>query len=411
MDRRVFFTILVAALGYFVDVYDLIIFSVVRVESLQSLGLSGDDLTQKGVLLLNMQMGGMLLGGIMWGMLGDKRGRLSILFGSIIMYSLANLANAFVTSVEQYALCRFIAGIGLAGEIGAGITLVAELLPKNKRGIGTTLVATLGLMGGFTAALTGGWLEWKTAYLLGGCMGLALLALRVAAAESDMFAHIAHKAGVRRGDLKLLLSSWPRLKRFACCTLIGLPVWFAAGLIVTFAPEIGNAMGIAEPLTSAKCVLWLYGGIVIGDLASGMLSQLLQSRRKALAIFLCGTGLGIMTILNLQDSLLRADVYYLLCGITGFFTGYWAVFLVTTAENFGTNLRATVTTATPNLVRGGAIVLTSAFAALKPHLGVVPSLEVLGVVTVGAALLAVWSLRETFHEDLDYVESADVPAN
>lgn len=191
MDRRVFFTVLVAALGYFVDVYDLIIFSVVRVESLQALGYSGDDLTEKGVLLLNLQLGGMLVGGILWGMLGDKRGRLSILFGSIILYSLANLANAFVTNIEQYAICRLLAGIGLAGEIGAGITLVAELLPKDKRGLGTTLVATLGVMGGFVAALTGGLLEWKTAYLVGGSMGLALLALRVAAAESGLFANVS----------------------------------------------------------------------------------------------------------------------------------------------------------------------------------------------------------------------------
>lgn len=405
MDRRILFTIIVAALGYFVDVYDLIIFSVVRVQSLTDLGISGDALTQDGVWLLNMQMGGMLLGGIFWGVLGDRRGRLSILFGSIVLYSLANIANAFVTTVGQYALCRFIAGFGLAGEIGAGITLVAELLPKDKRGLGTTLVATLGLMGGFVAALTGGMLAWKTAYLLGGGMGLGLLALRVAAAESDLFAHIAQDSTARRGDLRLLLASPARLWRFLRCTLIGLPVWYMAGLIVTFAPEIGTSLGIPEPLNPGRGVLWLYGGIVLGDLASGLISQFLKSRRRALALFLTGTGLGVMTILNLPAAWQTAGAYYMLCGVTGFFTGYWAIFLVTTAENFGTNLRATVTTMAPNLVRGGAILLSTSFAWLKPVMGVTPSLELLGALTIGGAIAAALSLRETFGTDLDYVEN------
>lgn len=404
MDRRIFFTVLVAALGYFVDVYDLIIFSVVRVESLEALGYSGDDLTSKGVLLLNLQLGGMLLGGILWGMLGDKRGRLSILFGSIILYSLANLANAFVTNIEQYAICRLLAGIGLAGEIGAGITLVAELLPKDKRGLGTTFVATLGVIGGFVAALTGGWLDWKTAYLVGGCMGLALLALRVAAAESGLFAQIAHNPGVSRGDLRLLFGNMSCLKRYVRCTLIGMPIWFILGLIVTFSPEIGQTLSIPQALTSAKAVLWFYGGIVLGDLASGLLSQLLKSRRQALFIFITGGFAGFLAMLNLPPQFLTADIYYIFCGLTGFASGYWAVFLVTASESFGTNLRATVTTSVPNLVRGGAVILSSLFLALKTTLGVVGSLQVIGIAIFLIALYCVWSLRETFSIDLNYLE-------
>lgn len=404
MDRRVFFTVLVAALGYFVDVYDLIIFSVVRVQSLQSLGYSGDALTQYGVLLLNLQLGGMLIGGVLWGMLGDKRGRLSILFGSIVLYSLANIANAFVTNIEQYAVCRFIAGIGLAGEIGAGITLVAELLPKDKRGLGAMLVATLGVVGGVVAALTGGWLEWKTAYIVGGCMGLALLALRVAAAESGMFASIAHNTAVKRGDLRQLLGNLSCLKKFAFCTLVGMPIWFMLGLIVTFSPEIGLSLGITEPLTTAKGILWFYSGMIIGDLASGIVSQLLRSRRQALAIFICGALATLLFMMNMPEAMRGAQIYYLLCGISGVFSGYWAIFLITASENFGTNLRATVTTSVPNLVRGGAILLSSAFLALKPVLGVVNSLQLIGGVVFAIALYAVYSLRETFSIDLDYTE-------
>lgn len=406
MDRRVFFTVLVAALGYFVDVYDLIIFSVVRVQSLQDLGYSGEALTRHGVLLLNLQLGGMLIGGVLWGMLGDKKGRLSILFGSIVLYSLANIANAFVTTIEHYAICRFIAGVGLAGEIGAGITLVAELLPKNKRGLGAMLVATLGVIGGVVAALTGSSLDWKTAYIVGGCMGLALLALRVAAAESGLFAHIRHDAAVRRGDLRLLLGNRSCLKRFLMCTLLGMPIWFMLGLIVTFSPEIGVALGIQEPLTTANGILWFYCGMIAGDLASGLVSQAFQSRRKALALFI-GCGLVCMlALLNLPGSLRTAQVYYALCGVTGVFSGYWAIFLVTASENFGTNLRATVTTSVPNLVRGGAILLSSLFLALKPSLGVTASLQLIGGTTFLIALYAVWTLRETFSLDLDYVETA-----
>lgn len=404
-DRRVLFTVLVAALGYFVDVYDLIIFSVVRVQSLQDLGFSGEALTNHGVMLLNLQLGGMLIGGIFWGMLGDKKGRLSILFGSIVLYSLANIANTFVTSIEQYAICRFIAGIGLAGEIGAGITLVAELLPKDKRGLGATLVATLGVIGGVVAAVTGGWVEWKTAYIIGGCLGLALLALRVAAAESGMFAQISHDASISRGDLKLLLGKPSCLARFIRCTLVGMPIWFMLGLIITFSPEIGTAIGIAEPLTTAKAILWFYGGMIVGDLSSGIVSQIMKSRRKALALFIIGALAGLLVLLNLPEGLRDSATYYLICGISGVFCGYWAIFLITASESFGTNLRATVTTSVPNLVRGGAILLSSLFLALKATLGVVASLQMIGLITFALALYSVWTLRETFGIDLAYTES------
>lgn len=402
LDRKVLFTVIVATLGYFVDVYDLIVFSVVRVASLKDLGLEGQALTDTGVMLLNAQMAGMLLGGIFWGILGDKKGRLSILFGSILLYSVCNIANAFVDTVWQYALCRFIAGIGLAGEIGAGITLVSELLPKDKRGIGTTIVATLGVAGGFTAALIGDFFHWQTAYITGGCMGLALLAMRVAAAESGFFQSITHNQHVSRGDLRILFLNRDCLRRFACCTMIGMPLWFIVGLIMTFAPEIGRELGIQEDLKTSGAILYFYGGLVVGDLTSGLISQWMQSRRKVLALYIVGAFVGTLLMLNLSQA--TAQSFYILSGITGAFAGYWAIFLTTTSETFGTNLRATVTTAVPNLVRGGAILLTTIFASMKASLGVVLSLELIAACVFGLALLSVYSVKESFGRDLGFIE-------
>lgn len=405
-DKKILFTVIVAALGYFVDVYDLILFSVVRVASLKDLGLSGQALTDTGIFLLNTQMAGMLIGGILWGVLGDKKGRLSILFGSILLYSLANIANAFVTSIEQYAICRFLAGIGLAGEIGAGITLVAEILPKEKRGIGTTIVATVGVAGGLTAALVGDMFPWKTAYIVGGVMGLALLVLRMAVAESGMFEKVEKAANVARGDLMLLLGNKSCLARFIRCTLIGMPLWFVVGLIMAFAPEIGRELNLSGEVKTAGSILWFYGGLVIGDLGSGLFSQMLRSRKKALAVFLVMSLVGTFFILNLPVR--TPEMFYWACGFTGTFCGYWALFLTVSSESFGTNLRATVTTSVPNLVRGGAIVLSSLFALMKEKFGIIPSLEIIAAGTFAAAFLSLHLTRETFAIDLDYIEERKI---
>jgi MFS family permease len=401
MTRAVFFSVLVAALGYFVDVYDLILFSVVRVASLKDLGLSGEALTSTGVMLLNVQMAGMLTGGFLWGIYGDKKGRLNILFGSILLYSLANIANAFATGVWTYAACRGLAGLGLAGEIGAGITLVSELLPREKRGIGTAIVATVGVAGGLVAATVGDMFAWRTAFIVGGIMGLLLFAMRVSVAESGLFA--AQKKDAPRGDIRMLFRPPERFRRFVFCVLLGMPLWFQGGLIVTFAPEIGRALGIAEELKAANAVLWFYSGLIVGDLLSGLFSQALKSRKTALLVFVSMSCGATAAILNLPAGS-SAATYYHVCGILGFFSGYWALFLTVAAENFGTNLRATVTSSAPNLVRGAVILITSAFGVMKGPLGVVPTMEILTAAVFGMAFLSLWSLRETFAIDLDYLE-------
>jgi MFS family permease len=400
--------VIVAALGYFVDIYDLILFSIVRVGSLKSLGISdARQLTDQGLFLINMQMGGMLLGGILWGILGDKRGRLSVLFGSILLYSLANLANGFVTSIDQYAWLRLIAGIGLAGELGAGITLVSESLPKEKRGYGTMIVATIGVSG----AMLGYWvgegsgLDWRIAYFVGGGLGLALLLLRVSVFESGMFQQVQAQTEVSRGNFLSLFTNPVRLGKYLRILLIGVPLWFVVGILVTLAPEFGRALGLTGEVTAGLAVFWCYFGLVFGDFFSGALSQLWHSRNKALQVFLafCAVLVGVY-LFGVQGA--SPTAFYAVCFVLGISVGFWALFVTVAAEQFGTNLRATVATTAPNFARGAVVGLVPAFKYLSGALGgIVPGAAVLGGLSLLVAFWAVSTLPESYGKDLDYVES------
>lgn len=401
--RKITLTILIAALGYFVDIYDLVLFSVVRVASLKGLGIEGEAMMSTGALLLNMQLGGFLIGGLLWGIMGDRVGRKQVLFGSILLYSFANIANAFVTTVDQYAVCRLLAGIGLAGEIGAGITLVAELMPRHLRGYGTTFVAAVGVSGGVLAGFTGHMLDWQTAYIFGGCMGLALLALRVGVAESMLFRNTREKSHIKRGDLMLILRSPERFLRYLACIMIGVPLWYAVGVLITFTPEIGKAMGIAEPLKVATALPLCYLGITLGDLASGLISQRMQSRKIVIALFISMAAVACGGLL-LAGPWLNATEYYGFCFLIGFCMGYWVLMLTTAAEQFGTDIRATVTTSVPNFVRATAVICTSVFVALKDQ-GVVESALYVGAGAFITGFIALAFLKETFHADLDYIEA------
>ncbi len=394
--------VFVAALGYLVDMYDLFLFSVVRVPSLKALGRTGDELLSDGIFLLNLQMAGMLVGGVFWGVLGDKRGRLSVLFGSILIYSLANLANGLVTSVPQYALLRFVAGLGLAGELGAGITLVTEILPTNIRGYGTTLVATMGVLGAILAYFVADWFDWRTAYFIGGGLGLLLLGLRFNVFESGVFVKLKTQA-VQRGNLSLLFGNKARVVKYVQCILVGLPIWFVVGILITFSPEVGKALGVAEPVQAGKAVFFAFSGQVLGDLVSGFLSQAVQSRKRVIRGFIL-LSLG-WVVVYLLVPVRDVTLFYAVCACLGFANGYWTLFITIAAELFGTNLRATVATTVPNFVRGAVIPLTGLFGLLKPHVGTVYAALVIGVLTVGSALLALHFLEETFRKELNYVEN------
>jgi MFS family permease len=399
--RAVWLAVMVAALGYFVDIYDLILFSIVRVSSLKGLGVPDEELLDTGVLLLNMQMGGMLVGGVLWGVLGDKRGRLSVLFGSIFLYSVANVANGFVHDIPTYAALRLVAGIGLAGELGAGVTLVSELMHRESRGYGTTIIATIGICGAVVAALVGDLFDWRTAYFVGGGLGILLLLLRVGVYESGMFEQVKQQ-NVRRGSFLSLFATRERARRYLCVILIGVPIWYVVGILVTFSPEFGRAMGMSEVPSAGRAVMFAYIGLALGDLSSGAASQLLASRKRIVRAFLALTVLGVALYFSIAASSLAA--FYAVCTGLGFATGYWAVFVTIASEQFGTNVRATATTSAPNFVRGAVVLLTSAFQALAPALGVIGSGLAVGVVAIVVAFASLALLDETFARDLDFVE-------
>jgi putative MFS transporter len=394
------FPVIVAGLGYFVDMFDITLFGVVRGASLKAMNITEpSELLSVGVWLYNMQMIGMMLGGLLWGVLGDKRGRLSVLFGSILLYSVGNILNAFVTDPTQYAICRFVTGIGLAGELGAAITLVSEQLDKDRRGLGTTLIATMGLSGCVAAAYFGQRVEWTTAYLIGGSLGLLLLLARFKMFESSTFEKLKNTA-TTRGDLSMLFRGG-RFRKYLACILVGVPIYFVTGVLMTFAPELTAGLGI-QGVSAGNALLMGTIGLTLGDLLSGLLSQILRKRRQAIAIFLLGA-MGF-TGVYLFKSDLTAEGVYSVCLILGVFSGYWAVLVTVAAEQFGTNLRATVATTVPNFVRGSAAVTTSLFLYGKEVFTTRESALIVGGICFVVALVAVRSLQETFGKDLDFVE-------
>ena len=394
--------IAVAALGYFVDIYDLILFSIVRKQSLLGIGVAESELLSTGIKLLNMQMIGMLIGGLLWGILGDKRGRLSVLFGSIFMYSIANILNGFVTDVETYGWLRFVAGIGLAGELGAGITLVAESMSKETRGYGTMVVVSFGVLGAVLAGIVGNNFDWTTAYFFGGIMGLALLVLRIGVFESGMYAKVKeHK--VKRGNFFMLFKSRQRFLRYLSCITIGLPIWYLIGVLVFLSPEFAAELGVSG-IESGSAVMYFYLGTSFGDFMSGYLSQLFKNRKNIVKFYL---GLIILFVpLYLFSNNISAGQFYFICALLGFAAGYWAVFITIASEQFGTNLRSTVTTTVPNFVRGGLVLLTLGFEFFRNtlHYSLVWSALSVGIITVSLAFISLLGLHETFGKDLDYFE-------
>jgi predicted MFS family arabinose efflux permease len=408
--------IIVAALGYFVDIYDLLLFGVERSESLKEIlnemYPTFSDVVKKdlnavyGKILLNWQMAGMLIGGIFWGVLGDKKGRLSVLFGSILVYSLANIANGMIHGTNSYMVLRFISGFGLAGELGAGITLVSESMSKEKRGYGATIVATVGVFGAVVAGFMGDVItNWRYSFYLGGGMGLALLVLRIGVFESGMFHHIKEDSSVKKGNMWQLFSSAKNLKKYLSIIFVTVPVWYVMGTLVLFSPELSEMLGLPEgAVTAGKSIMYAYAGITVGDIASGLISQWLRSRKKTFALFLFLTVLGV--VLYFMYGGVSVTMFYSIVGFIGFATGYWAVFISTASELFGTNIRATATTTAPNFVRSSTILISillnfiiSAFAVDK-----LLATQITGGIIIGIGFVALWYLEETFGKDLNYVE-------
>jgi len=393
--------VIVSALGFFVDVYDLLLFGIVRKPSLTDLGLSPEEVLSQGELIISVQMIGLLVGGILWGIIGDKKGRLSVLFGSILLYSIANILNGMVVNTTQYALLRFIAGVGLAGELGAGITLVSELLPKEKRGIAAAMVASFGILGAVTAFFMKEFFTWRMCYFIGGGLGLMLLVLRVTVSESNLYTQIKNSA-VQRGNFLMFFTNKERFARYLRCILIGLPAWYIIGVLVTFSDQFGIAFGI-EGIDPGKAIMFQYMAIAFGDLSVGLLSQRLKSRKKALFIFYAITIL-FTTLFFLQDGG-TATNFYLICIGLGYGTGFTVVYITMSAEQFGTNLRATAAISIPNMVRGALPLIIVLFKFMRNIFdSYVTGGWVTGVILMLVAILAAWKMEETFGKDLNFVE-------
>lgn len=397
--------VIVASLGYFVDIYDLLLFGIVRVPSLKDLGLNPDI---SGTIITNYQMIGLLLGGILWGILGDKKGRLSVLFGSIIVYSLANIACGFLPQLPFedktmiYAILRFIAGIGLAGELGAGITLVSESLPKELRAIGTSIVAGFGLFGAVVANLTvelSG--NWTTAYFIGGVLGLLLLFLRVGLLESGIYKDIAHSETISKGNFFSFFTNWDRFVRYLKCICIGFPTWFCIGILAMMANQFASELGILT-ITPGKAIMWAYIGISIGDFASGFISHTLHSRKKAILYMMLFTIVGI--VLMLYSGKMTENQYYFYCAWLGLGTGYWAMFVTVASEQFGTNIRSTATTTVPNMVRGLLPLMLLGFDFFKKSQSVITSATIIGLIAFILGIYATLTISETHNKDLNFTE-------
>lgn len=394
--------VIVAALGYFVDIYDLLLFQIVRVPSLTSFGLDKEAVNKSGEFIISIQMIGLLLGGILWGVMGDKKGRLSVLFGSIILYSIANICNGFVHTVNQYALTRFVAGVGLAGELGAGITLVSELISKEKRGVATSLVAGIGLTGAIVAYFISKQFDWRICFFIGGALGFSLLLLRISVFESGMYKSL-QKTNVSKGNFFMFFSNRERFKKYMLSIFIGLPTWYAVGILIAFSNKFGEKFGIKETIIPGKATMYAYIAISVGDVLVGFVSQWLKSRKKTLYIFYGLTAIAI-ALYFLQGPNSSSTEMYLICAGLGFGTGFWAIFVTMGAEQFGTNLRATAATTVPNMVRGSLPLMLLLFNSLQHYFTYTSSGLITGVIIMTITVISAYFTHETFGKDLDYLE-------
>ena len=394
-------TVIVGALGYFVDIFDLILFPIIRTQSLTALGVPPDQILPTFLHLFNYQMTGMLVGGLFWGILGDKKGRMSVLFGSITLYSLANIANGFATTIPVYAALRFIAGVGLSGELGAAITLVSEVLPKEIRSYGTAVVASVGITGALVANFVGKVMPWNWAFITGGILGLLLLVLRIKVTDSGMFKDMQHSA-VTKGNFLSLFTDWGRFTRYLRSILIGVPIWYVVAILVSSSPELAKGLGVVGKVNPGDAVACCYLGLAIGDLGSGVISQWIASRIRTVLLFQGFT--LVMVLVTLFSRGASAQTYYFFCVALGFSAGYWAVFVTIASEQFGTNLRATVTVTVPNFVRGAVVPISLGFLALKAHWGIVNSALFIGLCCLAVAALSLWGMEETHAKDLDFLE-------
>jgi MFS transporter, putative metabolite:H+ symporter len=400
--KNTYWIIVIAALGYFVDIYDLILFNVVKEASLSDIGVSDLEYKNYEISIFNWQMIGMLIGGLIWGILGDKKGRVSVLFGSILMYSLANIANGMVGNIQQYIVCRFVAGVGLAGELGAGITLISETMHKDKRGVGTMIIVSFGALGAVAAALVGNHFSWQMAYFIGGGLGLVLLALRAGALESGMYKNISKNLEVKKGNVLMLFTNMKRFLLYLQCITIGIPIWYMIGVLISLSPRFVQVENASSKDMLSQAVMFTYIGLSAGDVISGLLSQWLKSRKKVIYLYLFMS--VVLVAFYLSQGQISMNAFRWNCFVLGLGTGYWALFVQVASENFGTNIRSTVTNTVPNFVRFSVVPISLSFKYLAEVSDAKNAAIVVGAVCLSLALVSLYFMKETFSKDLNYHE-------
>ncbi len=411
---KIWLTVAVAALGYFVDIYDIQVFRIVGIDSLRyGLNIPVEIIPHYfNDVLFNWQMGGMLVGGLIWGIMGDRLGRRSVLFGAIIVYSLANILNAFVTNIEQYAFLRFLAGLGLAGELGAAITITSEIMTKENRGYGTVVIVAMGALGAVFAVFINkklnwlatdlGLMPWQLVYIIGGLLGLVLLLLRFQTFESGMFDEIKKDDSVKKGDFFMLFRDWGTFKKYLYCILMGLPIWYVVAVLIGRSIEIGKLNGTTSPVDVSYATMFCYIGISLGDLISAWFSQVLKSRKKVIGGYIILN--AIVCLIFLYGKNLPIEAFYIVCFLAGTMSGYWALYVTVSAEQFGTNIRATVATTSPNFVRGAVIPITLGVTALSLKFGTIAAATIVGALCLIPAFYSILNLEETYGKDLNYTE-------
>jgi hypothetical protein len=244
--------------------------------------------------------------------------------------------------------------------------------------------------------------DWRTCYYIGGALGLTLLLLRMQVKESVLFKQVK-QAGVKRGDFLMFFNNKERALLYLRCIMIGIPAWYIIGVLVTFSDQFGKEFGI-EGIDPGKAIMYQYMAIAFGDLTAGLLSKLLNSRKKALFVFYGITTLFLGLYFGLRGGGSAQNMYWLCAGL-GFGTGFSVIYITMSAEQFGTNLRATAAVTIPNMVRGALPLIIILFKGMRNWTGS----YVTGAVLTGALLMliavyAAIGIRETYNKELDFVE-------
>jgi MFS transporter, putative metabolite:H+ symporter len=381
--------------GYFIDIFDLVLFSTLRISSFEELKIT--DPTYWTVVFFNLQMTGILVGGIFWGKMADIKGRSWSFMGTILVFSIANIINGLTSSLTVYGICRFIAGFGLAGEMGSGIALICEKVPDEKRSLYLGFVSSLGCIGAVLSGWLGDIVYWRYLFIGSGFAGILLTLLRKNLLEPDLFRKTA-TLNIPRGQWKTLFQSPPDLIRFILLIFLGIPMWYIIGILWSFSTEMTSTIGL-NIFTSGQAILWGYVGVWMGDMLMPFVSQFLKSRIFTIQICLIMMLLGVIYLFQFQPhSLLSFQLTHIFLGFT---IGYWAVYATLCGESFGTNIRALTSTSLPSLIRFSSIPMMIIYQYGRDENELNIALG-MGLTVLCISMITTYFIKDTFQKDIDF---------